>query len=312
VQIHTLEERDFSEGARTVSHFFIPKTVKRIGPFCFHGWERMSGICFELHSQIQLIGEGAFAGTQLRSIFVANGVTQLGESRFSGCESLWIVSFEMADSSLRSSESSHLWIGGEAFRSTGLRWIEIPARVFSLGDRCFHSCTSLSAVHSCTKLSSIRLGKEMFANSPVNDFHVGESVTGARHYVYLRKPVLPASAFESSSLSRIIIDAEFTSIRISCFERCCCLRTVSFRPACQVKKITSRAFSGCGLSSIVIPQSVEYIGSYSFASCPRLTDLLFESKSRIREICDFAFLSVLLNSICLPASISWFLVRHLQ
>jgi hypothetical protein len=68
--LRMLEGRAFSEDARTVSQFFIPKTVEGIGPFSFHGWEPMSGICFEFHSQMKRIGEGAFTGTQLPSIFV--------------------------------------------------------------------------------------------------------------------------------------------------------------------------------------------------------------------------------------------------
>jgi hypothetical protein len=100
--IRELDDRYLSRDAREVSHFFIPKNVERIGPFCFRESERMNGVCFEFHSELKRIGEGAFAGTQLQSIFLANGVTWLGESCFSLCESLWIVSFEMPDSSLPS------------------------------------------------------------------------------------------------------------------------------------------------------------------------------------------------------------------
>jgi hypothetical protein len=66
---------------------------------------------------------------------------------------------------------------------------------------------------------------------------VRQPATVASHCVAFRKPVLPVAAFESSSISRIITDAEFTSIEISCVERCRCLRIVYFQPACRVKTI---------------------------------------------------------------------------
>jgi hypothetical protein len=134
-----LKAEQFSEIPRAVSEFFIPRTVEKIGPRCFGEWEHARAVCFESGSQLQEMSDEAFAGTELRSILIPNRVHRLGESCFSECTNLWLVSFEMAEPM----GLSRIWISAEAFRSSGLRWIELPPYISMLGDRCFHSLYAL-------------------------------------------------------------------------------------------------------------------------------------------------------------------------
>jgi hypothetical protein len=190
---------------------------------------------------LQEIGDEAFAGTELRSIFLPIRVHELGQSCFSEYTNLWLVSFEMANPK----RLPGIRIFAKAFRSSGPRWIELPPRIFALGDRCFHSCTSLFRVQSAVELSDIDIGNESFANSGIGDFHVVESAPSEcslLHPSLTAGTFLPASTFESSSLSRIVIDAVCSSIRLSCFERCLHLRDVFFQPISRSRRIESRDF----------------------------------------------------------------------
>jgi hypothetical protein len=293
--IRILDQSRLSDTAGETSKFFIPRTITTIVSSCFYGWKGMTAVCFEADSLLEEISDQAFAGTSLRTFFLAKRVDKLGASCFSECDFLWLVSFEVADSS----HSLSISFRPEAFRKSGLVWIEFPAHIDHIGEYCFHECPSLFVIQSANPLSSMDLDRQILSSSGIEIFRIPEAESKIDPH-----PGLPSSTFNSSSLSEFVIDSAFTSIRDSCFRHCAHLHDISFQPDSRVRKIEPRAFSGCGFHSIVIPQSVEFIGLYSFAECPRLTGLSFEPKSRLRIICDFAFKSVSLTSICLPASVS--------
>ena len=84
------------------------------------------------------IGAKAFFYTQLESVIIGSGVTDIGNTVFAYTNSLTTVTFE---------ENSQLTsIGYEAFRSTGLISITIPASVESVGAGTFSNCNHLESV----------------------------------------------------------------------------------------------------------------------------------------------------------------------
>ena len=74
-------------------------------------------------------------GNQIRSVFMANGVTSIGEYAFYWCESLTSVTIPDSVTS----------IGDNAFYDcTSLTSVTIPDSVTSIGSYAFSECTSLT------------------------------------------------------------------------------------------------------------------------------------------------------------------------
>ncbi len=89
---------------------------------------------------IKAVGDRAFAGCQMQSVFIDNGTSIIGNYAFNNCNQL---------SSLTLTEPSLLReIGDRAFEGcTYLTNLKIPDQVQKLGNYCFKDCTNLSAIN---------------------------------------------------------------------------------------------------------------------------------------------------------------------
>jgi hypothetical protein len=142
----------------------------------------------------------------------------------------------------------------------------------------------------------------------------GLPVTGIRNY-----------AFDSTSITSVIIPGSVTSIGNSAFSSCYNLTSVTIPDS--VTSIGNRAFSGCesltsvtistsvtsigdstfynceSLTSITIPAGVTSIGSYAFAYCERLTSVTIPSS--VTSIGSNAFSSCeSLTSVTIPSGVT--------
>lgn len=101
------------------------------------------------------IGEGCFKDSNIRSIYIPESVTFIGDFAFENCTRLTSVSFVSNDTSVV--------IGTSAFQNCfALKSINLP--IVSLGNSAFGNCTSLKTV----KLSegSKTIGSYCFSNCP--------------------------------------------------------------------------------------------------------------------------------------------------
>ncbi len=184
---------------------------------------------------LQSIGSFAFYCSNLTSIIIPDGVTEIGQDAFYCC--------------------------------SNLTSINIPRTVSSLGKQSFAGCSSLSAFYgkyaSADHRYLIRDATLLaFAPAGLTEYTIPDEVT-----------VIGAYAFERcGSLTSIHIPDGVTEIGQGAFESC--FRLTSIHIPDKVTKIGIRTFVGChGLTSITIPEGVTAIGAYAFNSCRNLTSV---------------------------------------
>lgn len=213
-----------SESVVTIPSSINGLPVTRIGNHAF--FLKMSIVAVELPSTLVSIGDSSFSGcTKLANITIPEGVTNIGGSAFSNCQ---------------------------------LTNIAIPNSVTSLNGAAFHSCPSLTNVALGTGVANI--GPSTFYNcGRLQSVSMGNNVTNIDETAFygctnLAGLTLPASllnigtdAFNSSSLTSVVIPNGVTAIR-------------------------EHAFSYCGrLTNVVIPESVILLGDWAFSGCTNLT-----------------------------------------
>lgn len=194
----------------------------------------------------EIVGDLAFAYSNLVNITIPDSVKTIGAQAFSSCSSLPAL---LLPDSVTS-------IGDGAFSyCKSLVSISIPATVTKLGDEVFSNCAALSSVELPDGLTLIPKG--MFDScSALQSLAIPAGVTaiGDSTFAYC------------ASLTRIALPLGLTSIGSIAFYKCTALQSVEIPQG--VTSIGAIAFYGCAaLQSITIPGSVTEIGVKAFLNC---------------------------------------------
>ena len=261
--------------------------------------------------RVTAIADLAFEScTNLTSVIIPAGVTNLGIGVFYDCEALTNVSIPEGVTSIGSQEFSACF---------SLAMLTIPDHVTSLGDAAFNNCLSLTTMAipagvtnlganvfiSCASLTNISVAASnaFYASdagvlldkglTTVIECPGGKagcyappaSVTAIGTYAFcgcafLTNVPVPAGvvnlgdyAFNyCARLASVTLPVGVTSILKDTFAGCVSLTNIAI-PA-GVTSIGDYAFAGCsGLLGVTLPGSLETIGNYAFEFCPNLASL---------------------------------------
>ena len=213
---------------------------------------------------------------------IPEGVTNIGDSAFSGCSSLTSVSIPAGVTSIGT---------GAFFDCSSLTSVTTPDSVTSIGESAFYGCSSLTSVTIPEGVTSIS-NAAFFGCSGLTSVSIPDSVTSIGY-----------SAFQGcSSLTSVTIPEGVTRIHDNAFYGCSSLTSVTIPEG--VTSIGSSAFYGCsGLTSVTIPEGVMSIGTYAFFGCSSLTSVTIPEG--VASIGDSAFSGCSsLTSVSIPEGVT--------
>ncbi len=205
----------------------IPDSVTSLGEYDYFGG--LEGTFFDCNSLISaVIGKGvksipygAFWGSGFKHITIPDNVIIIGDSAFSGCDSLESINIPDSVTSIGEAAfcdcsslkgitipDSVTSIGEAAFCGcSSLKSITIPDSVTSIGDHTFDNCSSLESVTIPDNVTSI--GDLAFYNcSSLESVTIPDNVTSIGDYAFL----------SCSSLQSVIIPRSVSSIGDGAFD----------------------------------------------------------------------------------------------
>ena len=201
--------------------------LETIGYGVFYNCRRLQNVT--LPSTLKTIGYDAFEYcTSFTRMELPDGLTDIGHSLFEDCYNLASVKLPATMTAI----PEHM------FWASGIKSIDIPSTVKSIGENAFRNCDALTSI-------VIPDGVETLGNYVLCDCNnllsatIGEGVT-----------TIPYCAFDDDyALSVVSLPSTLTAIG-------------------------ERAFNTCrSLTSITIPENVTSIARYAFTECDKLTSI---------------------------------------
>ena len=221
-----------------------------------------------LPDQVQLeydeTSEGMFAEcSALTELHIPDTCENIPDNLLYGCRSLTEEGFNWP-SSIKKIEAG-------AISSTGIKNLDIPQTVTSIGDAAFADCKNLSKVHIPANVVNLRPGIFRDCNALLS---AGPSGTSMKYNItYDWTDEIPKNAFNSSMIKLVDIADGITKIGISAFDDCDNLEVAMLSES--VRTISTNAFHDCNsLKTVRLPKTIECIEDEAFAYSS-LKNLLF-------------------------------------
>lgn len=297
LQVSSIGKNAFRPSDR-LRRITIPDSVRTIKANPFHTCHKLTEILISPdHPYLAAIDGALFSkqdkrlicvpqGMSLSTYDIPSGIKTIGESAFSGCSGISVITIP----------DSVTEIGDNAFSScSGIRSITIPNSVTRLGDSAFSSCSALTTItipdsvetigrnpfSGCENLSAINVSPEHQYLATINGvlfIKPENKLICMPEGLNLRAYDIPQGirmigdyAFYScQKLTKITIPDSVTELGAFAFQFCSGLESIAI-PESMIK-IGKGIFQFCSkLTSITIPKNVNSIGQYAFMNCDNLT-----------------------------------------
>jgi hypothetical protein len=291
----------------------IPESVTSIGSCAFaycislesitlpSALERIEGSAFTnsalkniiLPASLTSLGQEAFRECEnLESVVIGNGLEEIPDNCFKGCKSLVTVNFGKVKK-----------IGWDAFNSTGLTNLVLPATVKEVGDGAF-GCSPISTLD----LGQVeKIGAGAFMSTGVEELYVPATLTelgieGFSWNFTMKKvtfqegctKVFDTMFHGNGNLSEVVLPNTITEIQARAFRECKSLSTLAWPE--KLETIGEQAFQESGITSAVLPISMKWIDGEAFNNCQELVDVdivyiehlgygAFSDCPKIKKIC---------------------------
>ena len=294
-------------------NFEVPANVKEIGAGAFSSNKKVQNVTFADGSQLETIGNGAFANcTTLRSVVLPANPIVIEDFAFMGT----------TNSYFRIDLSSVTYVGEYAFWGSSITNVNLTRDDVVIGNAAFYLCASLN---SATLGKNVIIGDYAFADSSIRrvDIAGGEATVkkaafgGCTNlYTFDFADVygeLGEMAFYGCTSLTTVIAPNITAIGEGCFADCYALGSFSaekletigayaFAPyseestqgaslvtvyAPNLKVIGDGAFMACYSLKSIDLSKVESLGFAAFYSCVELESVTLTET--LTELSDYAF-----------------------
>ena len=219
------------------------------------------------------------AGISSSTYTIPQGITSIGDSAFSSCDSLTSVSIPDSVTSIGDSAFSYCYF---------LTSVSIPDSVEQIGTNPFAACFELKSISASPDHPYFAtIDGVLFRKADKALISYPASISSSTYTIPRGITAIGDSAFSScDSLTSVSIPDSVTSIGDGAFSFCTSLTSVSIPDS--VTSIGDSAFSYCdSLTSVSIPDSVTSIGDEAFYSCSSLTSVNIPDS--VTSIGDYAF-----------------------
>lgn len=245
---------------------------------------QLSTVEFKAGSNVNMIGEYAFARCPITSIILPATLEDMKEGAFYGCDKLETVEY--------APDGKEMSVGDQVFANCiKLTTIKLPANITKFEDGVFSGCNNLSRVEvdpdnpALKDIDGVLFSKDeteilFFPFGKEGEYQIPKSVTKISGGAFAGKTnvtditigknvisIGPGAFRNCTELWRVTFEEGGTEelvIGKSAFNSC--LRLTSFNLPDRVVEIPERMlFNATGLCEVEIPDSVTKIGDYAFA-----------------------------------------------
>lgn len=263
---------------KALTAFVVPASVKRIGANAFtcsgtYSANKLASITFEEGSQLQYIGDKAFANIPLTSFTFPESVTTIGTNIFQSCGALTTLNLNSKMKNLYASDNTSIVAG-----LTKLTTIAVHP------DNPYLQADEKGVLYS-------KDGKQLIYCPPALEitgiYQIPNTVTsieanaltyfgkyGANTVLVLSNNLLKIgeNALQNAYITSLSIPASVQEIGANAFASMTSLTTVTFADDSVLAYIGASAFSGCSkLAAIDLPDTVAELGTGVFTNCAALT-----------------------------------------
>lgn len=228
-----------------------------VGANCFNNTNGKKLASISISMSIKYIGESAFQGTKVSSLYLPN-LTYVGASAFASCSNLTSVELsdlitEIPDSCFQNSGLTSMVmpqylekIGANAFGSTKITKLYLPSTLSEIGASAFVDCNKLTSIEGLSNTKITEIKTQTFNRC--------------------------------SSLTKVYFPSILKTIGFWAFNACSSLTYVTFGSA--LEQIDTYAFSYCNrIANLDFPASLTSIGESAFVGCSSLANLTFRHTS---------------------------------
>lgn len=263
-----LEIGDYCFYNTNLSKITIPKTIQRIGIYCFgvndQNLPGLKEVTFQ--DGLKVISQYSFYGTALESVIIPSSIENIGKYAFGNCTKL--VDIQLTDGIKQLG-----MFEGYAFANCNVERILIPPSVEKITKYCFSDCTKLTRVQFTTNIEKAKLEEGIFKNcTALNDVVLPEDM------LYLGN-----NMFENcTSLESINLPKNLQELGDYCFKGCSKLASLNIPES--IKRIGKYCFEDTSIGKIALPRTVTEIEGYAFSGCTSLGTVEFDYFDTIEEI----------------------------
>ena len=256
--------------AKSVNGLVLDDSVVAIGDYALSNvW---SIITVNLNN-VETLGEGAFYGAGVQSVYPGAALRTVGDYAFASCEKL--KPFTLPEGVLT--------VGDYAFAQTGWKGdVTLPESLVSLGKYAFYGNTGLTAVTVPGTVGTI--GEAAFAgNTALTSVTLGEGIIAVGDYAFLG----------DTALTTLVLPATVQKLGTGVLAQCEKLTSVTLPSS--LSALPDYAFFGdTALTSLALPASVGGIGKFAFYGAEKLASLDF---SHVETVGDYAFVGTALTAL---------------